>query len=268
MNNQLIYFTDNDMCEFNKPACEHFIKTRLVELYKSFMNIDVFPNINVDFSNNNTMGLTFGEVDMKKSTYSEFYLKLNYDMFRSDARCLLPSLFHEFTHVLDESTICPYFSLDEKKGVTTVYTEFHATVVEHKAATKLFNSPNSRLTIQDKIIRPESTVTIQQYYQAELSHWTRTLKEIQLPLKPVQYSEIKFRALYYIGKIYFLKKFVDGYTDQMYNFSIFADILGEEALQIYDLLINSEYSEKLVIELFKLERKMMIKHMNLADEKL
>ena len=269
-NQPFIKFTDNDKCLRNKTSCAQYIETEILRQYMDFMNVDDMPKITITMSNDRNMGLTFGTIDTERSTYSHQYILFNYDMILKYPKYVFPATFHEFTRVLDDYTYFKNFNEDDYQklhSIAKIYSEYHATIVELKRALSFTNNRKSLIiTRKSPIQYHNKIITMQEYYELELSTWRNEIQNYTRPLSLKQFKNLKIFAFYYIAKGCFMKKHMLDYDETVYDLSMFTDVLGAEIQEMYELLLNEFPSIDLFMQLHELDIRMSRRHQQVYDD--
>ena len=148
-------------------------------------------------------------------------------------------LYHEFTHVHDDSVIKPTNDL-EKFGLLT-YTEFHATVIQSLIAS------GDTSCYKDKKVHPNSkfvdmvdNCTVLEYFE-KLNNVNQKLQVDTSNIKS-SFKSIYYQMLYYFGRIYFIENYLSDVVPTTLN--PFIEIFGDNIIDLKNLLFTNDASSK------------------------
>ena len=169
----------------------------------------------------------------------------------------VPVLYHEFTHVYDDSIINPNNKL-EKLGLLT-YTEFHATVVQSMVASGYTSYyKDKKIASNGKFVDMVDNCTIDEYF-TKLNNINQTLSIDTTNVKS-SFRNVYYQMLYYFGRIYFVEKYISDKIPMSIN--AFLPIFGEAIIILKDLLFRNDNSNSMLLRLGKIQEQIIQKFDN------
>ncbi len=164
----------------------------------------------------------------------------------------VPVLYHEFTHVYDDSVIKPTNDL-EKFGLLT-YTEFHATIVQSMVASGYTTYYKDKKTASNgKFVDMFDNCTITEYFE-KLNNINRKISIDTANIK-TSFKSAYYQMLYYFGRMYFAEKYV---TDKVsVSLDVFLSIFGENIIILKDLLFRNDNSNLMLLQLGKIQEQII-----------
>lgn len=158
----------------------------------------------------------------------------------------VPVLYHEFTHVYDDSIINPNNKL-EKLGLLT-YTEFHATVVQSMVASGYTSYyKDKKIASNGKFVDMVDNCTIDEYF-TKLNNINQTLSIDTTNVKS-SFWNVYYQMLYYFGRMYFAEKYVSNKVPA--SLDVFLSIFGENIIILKELLFRNDNSNSMLLRLGK-----------------
>lgn len=164
----------------------------------------------------------------------------------------VPVLYHEFTHVYDDSVIKPTNDL-EGFGLLT-YTEFHATVVQSLIASGYTSYyKDKKIHPNSKFVDMVDNCTVIDYFE-KLNNVNQKLQVDTSNIKS-SFKSIYYQMLYYFGRMYFAEKYV---TDKvLVSLDVFLSIFGENIIILKDLLFRNDNSNLMLLQLGKIQKQII-----------
>ena len=246
----------------NKAQIELGMKRFLHGLYKDyqcFVNISDLPNFKISFFDLKQNKGTKAYVQLPNPNQPNYILHAETTALTAIRPRLKPLYFHEFTHIWDHYTIAQqYHNLGWAtiNTMTTLYSEFHATVVEMQAGTGFDFYFEARILTPDSTFQADfEDVTLSEYLAERHSNMSKLLQSSGIPRNAETWiSFLRFLA-YYIGRMYFADKYVEGNLSSVFDLSIFDPILGKDVYSIRDHLYNASPTLPQLAPLVILQRK-------------
>lgn len=164
----------------------------------------------------------------------------------------VPVLYHEFTHVYDDSIVVP--SNDLKKFGLLTYTEFHATVVQSMIASGYTSYyKDKKITSNSKIVDMFDNCTIAEYFE-KLNNTNQRISVDTANIK-TSFKSAYYQMLYYFGRMYFAEKYV---TDKVpVSLDVFLSIFGENIIILRGLLFKNDNSNSVLLQLGKTQEQII-----------
>ena len=164
----------------------------------------------------------------------------------------VPVLYHEFTHVYDDSIINPNNKL-EKLGLLT-YTEFHATVVQSMVASGYTSYyKEKKIASNGKFVDMVDNCTIDEYF-TKLNNINQTLSIDTTNVKS-SFWNVYYQMLYYFGRMYFAEKYVSDKVSA--SLDVFLSIFGENIIILKELLFRNDNSNSMLLRLGKTQEQII-----------
>ncbi len=161
-------------------------------------------------------------------------------------------LYHEFTHVYDDSIIVPSNDL-EKFGLLT-YTEFHATVVQSMVASGYTSYYKDKKTTSNcKFVDMFDNCTIVEYFE-KLNNINQKISVDTVNIK-TSFKSAYYQMLYYFSRMYFAEKYI---SDKVpVSLDVFLPIFGENIIIFKDLLFRNHNSNSMLLLLGKTQEQII-----------
>lgn len=164
----------------------------------------------------------------------------------------VPVLYHEFTHVYDDSIINPNNKL-EKLGLLT-YTEFHATVVQSMVASGYTSYyKDKKIASNGKFVDIVDNCTIDEYF-TKLNNINQT-SSIDTTNVKSSFRNVYYQMLYYFGRMYFAEKYVSDKVPA--SLDVFLSIFGENIIILKELLFRNDNSNSMLLRLGKTQEQII-----------
>ena len=165
---------------------------------------------------------------------------------------VVPVLYHEFTHVYDDSIINPNNKL-EKLGLLT-YTEFHATVVQSMVASGYTSYyKDKKIASNGKVVDMVDNCTIDEYF-TKLNNINQT-SSIDTTNVKSSFRNVYYQMLYYFGRMYFAEKYVSDKVPA--SLDVFLSIFGENIIILKELLFRNDNSNSMLLRLGKTQEQII-----------
>lgn len=169
----------------------------------------------------------------------------------------VPVLYHEFTHVYDDTMIIPSNDL-EKFGLLT-YTEFHATIVQSMVASGYTSYyKDKKVASNGKFIDMFDNCTIAEYFE-KLNNINQNISVDTTNIK-TSFKSAYYQMLYYLGRMYFVEKYVSDKVPA--SLDVFLSIFGENIIILKDLLFRNDNSNSMLLRLGKIQEQIIQKFDN------
>lgn len=176
--------------------------------YKNFIGNQKLPDFEiVPFSRLKTNNSTEASITFKDKKY---ILNIEQHVFTIKPKTTKSVLFHEFTHILDETTLLQQLRYEDRKTLLHAYTEYHATQIEMMCACNFKNiNDNRRLIDTDIIYDGNVPQNIADYLKFEEIDYLSTVKRYILQNNPHGDLMILIHSIYiHKVKLTFLTNFV------------------------------------------------------------
>lgn len=161
-------------------------------------------------------------------------------------------LYHEFTHVYDDSIIVPLNDL-EKFGLLT-YTEFHASFVQSMIASGYTSYyKDTKTTSNSKFIYMFDNCTIAEYFE-KLNNINQKISVDTANIK-TSFKSAYYQMLYYFGRMYFVEKYVTNKVSM--SLDVFLSIFGKNIVILKDLLFRNDNSNSMLLQLGKVQEQII-----------
>lgn len=202
--------------------------------YKTFMELDNLPNINIiPFCNIDTPQCTVKRENNKNVLYVNQLLVLVYGQ-----KCSKHIAFHEFTHVYDNEYLFPDIPYEKKHGYIWGYSEYHATFIEMLCALQFKSiSGNQEVELTSRVYIDKST-TLKDYLLKDLHDIKITLDSyLENPTSKTMIEVLRF-MFYSFAKVDFLNKYCPDALS-VYNIEqLFIEKFGDRISDLHSLITN------------------------------
>ncbi len=154
----------------------------------------------------------------------------------------LPYLFHEFTHAYDYET---YFKgVENQEMFLQLYTEYHASQIEFMKKLRFDNVEDRPvITANTSVTALFKSQTVEQFLLEEKKEYIDKIRHY-ISLNNMQGLFNAFPYLmYYLGKIKVVIKYsenIDEWNTNLFDYSEFATLFGDEIINIINDLLNIE----------------------------
>lgn len=214
--------------------------------YKIFMNVSNLPTPTIEVVDK-FKGTTVAQTVFSSNKTPILQVsKMNSILFQQG---MMSVLYHELTHIYDDY-VCD-FKVDHRGFHLTPYTEFHATLIQMMVAMGYdLYSNNKKVSMFDTIHDGNKKSTFENYISHETTYNTNSLKVDENDLKR-SFNYLYHLLIYYIGKNYFAKNYIIESTEQLFDYSLFIKIFGENILILRDLLFINNNSDNHLVKIAK-----------------
>lgn len=160
----------------------------------------------------------------------------------------VPVLYHEFTHIYDDSIINPNNKL-ERLGLLA-YTEFHAAVVQSMVASGYTSYyKDKKITSNSKFVDMLDNCTVEEYF-IKLNRMNQNLSVEAINVKS-SFWNIYYQMLYYFGRMYFVEKYM--VDDVPISLDVFLSIFSKNIIVLKDLLFKNDNCDSMLLQLGKVQ---------------
>lgn len=150
-------------------------------------------------------------------------------------------LFHEFTHILDHETLLKDVAFNEKSPLLSLYTEYHATTVEMKAACDFKCETELGIVHPSRAvhvgIKPMSLDAFLSIARDELIAKFEAWKANNY--KPDDMLFLLKLSIYFIAKAHFVQKYCPVDIHEIIDTRFLAELFGNEFSEMETLLLFS-----------------------------
>lgn len=214
------------------------IKRKLSELnvkYCDFINIEKLPNYKINiFKNNNT---THTYVDFREN---EPVLNIHRDYFPLLKSNAAPIIFHEFTHILDNSKLLPELATDKRHILTCMYSEYHAVQVQMKNSLhfETFDA-DYKFKLETKVHDWFDNKNVKEDIVYKTNDFIATIKSIINNKNELYTYNLVLHCVYYQSMCDFWKEYCQtDITNMLKDNDIFKILFGTEYEMFHHMLKN------------------------------
>lgn len=211
--------------------------------YKKFINCDLLPDyelhpFNFLINKNNIIENSMSaKVEFKNNTP---ILSIEENIFKIKPQTAEAILFHEFTHIWDETTYLQNLSYEERKFILHSYTEYHATYIQMMRACNFNNIKDDKkldenVTVYDDN-KPQNIIN---YIKSLENDYLDTVRNIIFKdFQPIDTLMLIIYGLYLQSKIDFFENYCSFNINQLINTQVAIDLFGDNFNKLIELIRN------------------------------
>lgn len=185
----------------------------------------------VDFGN--TIGEPIARIIPPNNRNGKYILKIDYSLYFMN-NVLKSILFHEFTHILDYSSL--FNNLDDQEALIKLYSEYHASQIQMKALLGFYNlEDNKNIMFKDMIYDVDKLVTVEKYFLDKRNEYITILNQSNLFNKD-NLRQNTYNLMYYLGNLSVIKNHCNEDLREILDINIFIGRYGVEMKKIIDIL--------------------------------
>lgn len=214
---------------------------KLYDEYKIFINCPDMPKFDVRLYKITSTEGAQAYVSLSDNSDTPYVLNICIDLLIKTSYKMVPTLYHEFTHIYDLEHYGLDIELEKRASYIDMFTEFHATTVQlRKACGFSSNDTTKKLSLNDKItdISPKIK-TIEDYIQAKNVALAQSIDGFnQNPSQNTLDKAIDY-TVYVIANKHFINTYMGENTFNMRDFLPAINLFGNELAAI-DLFLSTE----------------------------
>lgn len=213
------------------------IKRKLSELnvkYCNFMNIEKLPDYETNvFKNNNSTHtyVEFGENKPILNIHSDYF-----PLLKSNAT---PVIFHELTHILDNSILLPELAIDKRHILTSMYSEYHAVQVQMKSSLhfETFDT-DYKFKLETKVHDWFDNKNVKEDIVYKTNDFIATIRSILNNKREIYTYYLVLHCVYYQSMCDFWKNYCQSDITNMLKDNVFKTFFGTEYEIFHHMLKN------------------------------